>query len=121
MKSKLLVSLGLIGCLIASFALPMCAPTPPVEEEEAPPVTFTWADYTDWTEMDPSAAFSVETTWISQCYETLTHYNYPGETPEVLPCLATSWDVSEDGLKWTFHLREGVKFHCGYGFDADAV
>lgn len=129
MKSKLLVSLGLIGCLIASFALPMCAPAPSGEEVAPPPEeavqptinTFTWADYTDWTEMDPSAAFSVETTWISQCYETLTHYNYPGETPEVLPCLATSWDVSEDGLKWTFHLREGVKFHCGYGFDADAV
>lgn len=83
--------------------------------------TFTWADYTDWTEMDPSPAFSVETTWISQCYETLTHYNYPGETPEVLPCLATNWNVSEDGLKWTFHLREGVKFHCGREFDADAV
>ncbi|WP_216829731.1 ABC transporter substrate-binding protein [Alkalihalobacterium elongatum] len=29
--------------------------------------------------------------------------------------LAESWDVSEDGLVWTFHLREGVQWHKGYG------
>jgi len=38
MKSKWLISVGLIVCLVAAFALPMCAPAPPAEEEEAPPV-----------------------------------------------------------------------------------
>jgi len=31
------------------------------------------------------------------------------------PDLATSWEVSDDKLTWTFHLRKGVKWHWGYG------
>ena len=34
---------------------------------------------------------------------------------DVEPDLATSWEASEDGLEWIFHLREGVQWHRGYG------
>ena len=37
------------------------------------------------------------------------------------PVLATSWEPNEDGTVWTFSLREGVTFHDGTPFDADAV
>ncbi|MCD0451600.1 ABC transporter substrate-binding protein [Actinocorallia sp. API 0066] len=37
------------------------------------------------------------------------------------PWLAKSWAVSTDGLKYTFNLRDGVKFTDGSAFDADAV
>ena len=45
------------------------------------------------------------------------------DRPSVLvPGLATSWSVdAADKTKWTFHLREGVKFHDGSTFDASAV
>ncbi|UJQ93074.1 ABC transporter substrate-binding protein [Mariluticola halotolerans] len=46
--------------------------------------------------------------------------NKPG-TLEIEPSLATDWTISEDGLVYTFNLREGVKFHDGTDFNADAV
>lgn len=40
---------------------------------------------------------------------------------EMIPQLATSWDVSDDGLTYTFHLAEGVKFHDGSDFNAEVA
>jgi len=37
----------------------------------------------------------------------------------VVPCTAKSWGASRDGLVWTFHLRQGVKFHHGREVNAD--
>jgi len=44
----------------------------------------------------------------------------PGTT-RVKPALAERWEVSPDGLEWIFYLRQGVKFHDGTDFNADAV
>lgn len=51
-------------------------------------------------------------------YDTLI-YKKPDNT--FVPGLATSWDISSDGLVYTFKLRQGVKFHDGTPFNAQAV
>ncbi|MGD8292942.1 MAG: ABC transporter substrate-binding protein [Desulfobacterales bacterium] len=77
-----------------------------------------YADIKDW---DPSVAFSLEVVMLVSVYEPLVWYNPPGSKEQLRPALATSWETSEDGLTWTFHLRKGVKFHDGEPFNADAV
>ena len=52
-------------------------------------------------------------------FETLTQFA-PGTT-EIIPGLAKSWEVSDDGLVYTFHLRKGVTFHDGTSLTAEAV
>ncbi|QKS73082.1 ABC transporter substrate-binding protein [Paenalkalicoccus suaedae] len=54
-----------------------------------------------------------------QIYESLLFF--ADDSFELEPGLATEWDVSEDGLTYTFTLREGVSFHDGTPFNADAV
>ncbi|MGY2067557.1 ABC transporter substrate-binding protein [Blastococcus sp. SYSU DS0619] len=56
---------------------------------------------------------------LENVYDTLVVPNPQDLTME--PSLATDWEVSEDGLTWTFTLREGVTFHDGSEFDASDV
>ena len=51
-------------------------------------------------------------------FESLVTINNDGE---IEPCLATSWEISEDGLEYTFKLREDVTFTDEEKFNADAV
>ena len=70
--------------------------------------------------LDPGRETDGESFYIADnVYETLTQFK-PGTT-EIVPGLASSWDVSADGLEFTFHLRKGVKFHDDTDFNADAV
>jgi peptide/nickel transport system substrate-binding protein len=76
------------------------------------------ASITTW---DPSLSFSTEALYLANIYEPLLWANAPGSEEAFTPALATSWSTSEDGLAWTFVLREGVKFHDGSDLNADAV
>lgn len=70
--------------------------------------------------LDPALVDDGESAKVmSNIYEGLLKYNK--DSTKVEPSLAKSWDVSPDGLTYTFHLQEGVKFQDGTDFDADAV
>jgi peptide/nickel transport system substrate-binding protein len=67
--------------------------------------------------LDPAIAYDL-TGWLilSNVYEGLVTEAMPPA-----PKLAESWDLSEDGRTWTFHLRKGVTFASGNPANADAV
>ncbi|NDW44471.1 ABC transporter substrate-binding protein [Ruegeria sp. PrR005] len=112
MSSKLARS----GVAIAALAL--CAALSP---------TGGWAGTTiviglqqEPTSLDPTAdaTASIDGMLTQNLFESLTTVNEAGE---VLPQLAESWTVSEDGLTYTFDLLDGATFHDGTGFDAEDV
>lgn len=67
--------------------------------------------------LDPTAgaAAAIDEIVYANVFEGLTRI---GENGEVLPALAESWEISSDGLEYTFKLRKDVKFHNGTDFDS---
>ncbi len=70
--------------------------------------------------LDPTAgaASAIREVTYANLYEGLTRIDASGA---VVPGLAASWTISPDGLTYTFHLRQGVKFHDGTPFDCSIV
>ncbi|MEZ5476031.1 MAG: ABC transporter substrate-binding protein [Thiolinea sp.] len=102
MKKRLLATL-VLGALCA-FSQAHAAKTL-VYCSEGSPSGFNPQFYTDGTTFDA----------VSQAlYNRLVEFE-PGST-KVSPALAESWEISDDGLEYTFHLRKGVKFHSSKDF-----
>jgi peptide/nickel transport system substrate-binding protein len=82
--------------------------------------TLVFAGASDPTALDGALISDGESIRVLyQITEGLTRLR-PG-TSEVEPSLAESWETSPDGKTWTFNLRDGVTFHDGEPFNADAV
>lgn len=82
--------------------------------------TFTFAQGSDPRGLDPALIDDGESAKIiCNIYEGLMKYK--DDSTELEPCLAESYDVSDDNKTYTFHLRQGVKFQDGTDFNADAV
>ena len=73
----------------------------------------------EWAGLDPHTVSSYSSYQIlNNVLEGLTFYD---DELNLVPWLAESWEQSEDGLTWTFKLREGVKFHNGREMTAEDV
>lgn len=143
MKASKIVSLFVLLGLLASVAAacaPAATPAPPAPEATAttaPEATPKPAETTptpaappeggelivglSWepSDMDPhrTAAENGILPMMQVC-ETLVLREPDGT---FVPGLATSWETAEDGMTYTFHLREGITFHDGTPFNAEAV
>ena len=108
-----------LAALLFLIAAAQPAAQPPAKAAPAPRRggTLTYASAADVNNFDPALRGGT----ISGAVKTLVYSSLVKETPsrEVKPDLATSWKV--DGTVWTFTLRQGVKFHDGTPFTAQAV
>lgn len=67
----------------------------------------------------PNGADRMAGNVINQIFESLLAID--NSTGEVIPSLATEWEVADDGSVYSFTLREGVTFHDGSAFNAQDV
>ncbi|MFN8593152.1 MAG: ABC transporter substrate-binding protein [Thermomicrobiales bacterium] len=88
-------------------------------QDAAPGGTLTYARDGDADSLDPHKTTTTLSWQVQgQIYETLTAFDADGN---IVPNLAKSWEISDDGLTYTFHLQEGVTFHDGTPLNAEAV
>ncbi|BAP41582.1 ABC transporter oligopeptide-binding protein [Pseudomonas sp. StFLB209] len=81
--------------------------------------TLVYATDREPTCLDPHVAGDMPQVFVAQQYlDSLVSMDSQGQ---IGPWLAKSWEVSPDGLRYTFHLRNDVKFTDGTAFKADAV
>lgn len=132
MKKKLLTRISALAMLLALLLLTACGNNTGTNggntsndgnsdggSGETVSADFTYVCGTEPTTLDPHLVNDNATARIScQIYETLV---YRDTDSAIQPGLAESWTTSEDGTVWTFKLREGVKFHDGETFNAEAV
>ncbi|MBI2909491.1 MAG: hypothetical protein HYX92_17740 [Chloroflexi bacterium] len=144
-RRSLIAVLTVLGLLLAACA-PAAAPTPkpalpspaptkvgaatPEAKPAAPAATpkpagetpkyggiFT-TTVTNMASLDPQQDTGAVYMNVAPMYTTLVQ-GHPLTNDKIVPGLAEKWEMSQDGLAWTFDIRQGVKFHDGTPFTID--
>lgn len=99
---------------LAALSALMLGAAPAALLAETPADTLVIADaIDDIVSIDPHEAFEFSgTDMLNNVYDTLVELD-PTKPGELVPGLAESWDVSEDGLTFTFKIKQGISFSSG--------
>lgn len=118
MTSSRLPTLARCAALLsAALILGACSEGEPPPKEAAARTELRFASMKDIRDINPHL-YGGEMAAQSMVFEALVE-NAPNG--QILPKLAESWEISEDGRVYTFHLRRGVRFTDGEPFNAAAV
>ncbi|MDD9745926.1 MULTISPECIES: ABC transporter substrate-binding protein [Marinovum] len=108
------------GLIAAGTALALTLGLAGGAQAQTPPGVLIVGQIAEPKALDPAAVTAVNDFRIlMNVYDGLVRYK--DGTLEVEPALATDWEINEDGTVYTFTLREGVRFHDGSPFNAEAV
>lgn len=96
-------------CLLLAFVTIACRQQEPDGRQ-----VFYYNESTGIATLDPAFAKNQSIMWpVHQLYNTLVEID---SGLNIIPSLAKSWEVSEDRLRYTFHLRQGIYFHDNDAF-----
>jgi peptide/nickel transport system substrate-binding protein len=77
--------------------------------EEKSNTVFYYNESNGITSLDPAFSRDIEAMWVTnQLFDGLVELD---STMQVIPCIAERWEISQDGLRYMFHLRDSVYFH----------
>lgn len=102
--------------LIVSLLVISCSSK---KQEQKDNLVFRYNEHANITTLDPAFAKDLRTIWVTnQLFNGLVQLD---DKLNVKPDLAHSWSISEDGLKYEFNLKKGIKFHKHKLFGKDAT
>ena len=107
--------------ILRVFALLTLAFSVTTSAEVTNPDTYTYLSSREPLTIDPVAVLEIEEHYVAgDVFQRLLKLNLDNPT-EILGDAAESWEVSDDGLAYTFHLRSGLSFHDGSSLTAEDV
>ena len=112
-SSRKFIRLAVI-CLLTLAITTTCTDTKTEDENRT---VFNYNEMTGISSLDPASANNTEDIWgVNQLFNGLVQLN---DSLKVIPCIAKNWYISDDGLTYTFIIRDDVYFHDNKCFEKE--
>ncbi len=101
--------------MLCLFVLALTTTCSDSKEDQDKRTVFNYNEMAGVSTLDPASANNTEVIWpVNQLYNGLVQLD---DSLKLIPCIAKSWTISEDGLTYTFNLRNDVFFHDNQCFE----